>query len=128
MGFIRKMSRFLASQFGLYKLERYAENVTFEVKDGSIYVKSKSDKRVLQTIIVPYGHDPLPLQLKAFLMVYWEYEIFRVDSSCPYEFRFRVEPFNKPDVTVDKAASLALTSIWTHGDSINMFVSSPAFN
>jgi len=75
-GYVRKVSRYLSSFFKLRRLERYAEQVTFQLKDNYIFVRSKCTNKVLNCIEVPLGEHAFLYQMKVFLQVYFNYELF----------------------------------------------------
>jgi len=93
IGYIRKVSRYLSSYFKLTRMERYAEQVRFQLKDNFVFVKSKYKDRVLNCIEVPFGEDVFPSQMKVFLQVYFNYKI---DLSKAEKFEER-EPGELPE-------------------------------
>jgi len=76
VGHIRKVSRFLSSRFKLARMERYAEQVKFQLKDGYIFARSRHTNVVLNCIELPLGECVLPYQMKVFIQVYFNYKLY----------------------------------------------------
>jgi len=110
IGYIRKVSRYLSGYFKLRRVERYAEQVTFQLKDNFIFVRSKFTNRVLNCIEVPFGEYIFYYQMKVFLQVYFNYDILSRNALKNRVERFEeCESRETQELDLQKVLRLALS-------------------
>jgi len=116
-GLLRKFSRYLTTAKGLPRLERYAERLEFLCDYGKIQVIDKHTKQCLLWVEFPLLFDPLKVQIRALLVIYWHYEFLSYSQSAPIvslcPCRFVQVSRKQIKVTIDEAFDDCLSTFFT---------------